>query len=64
MEFGVETQEITDDNMSLMEYRERKEEWNRIIDHRKNLAQQIFNTIDTGQLYKIDEPLNEDEEKD
>ncbi len=41
-----------------MEYRERREEWNKIIDHRKNLAHQIFNTIDTRELYRI----NEDEE--
>jgi len=36
-----------DDNMSLLEYRERREEWNKIIDHRQKLAKHIFNTVDT-----------------
>ena len=64
IEFGLPSQEINDDNISLMEYRERRQEWNRIIDYRQNLAHQIFNTVDTKQLYKIDEPLNDDEEKE
>ena len=51
-----------DDNMSLMEYRERKEEWNSIIVHRQKIAHQIFNTVDSKDLYRIDEPLNEDED--
>lgn len=42
-----------DDNVSLLEERERKEEWNKIIDHRQHLARQIFNTIDTKELFKI-----------
>ena len=51
-----------DDNVSLLEERERKEEWNRIIDHRSNLARQIFNTIDTKELFKI-EAIDEEEEE-
>ena len=49
--------------MSLMGDRERKEEWNKIIDHRQKIAQHIFNTVDTKELYKIEEPLNEDEDE-
>ena len=48
----------------MLEYRERREQWNQIIEHRQKLANQIFNTIDTKELYreleKIEEPLNED----
>lgn len=43
-----------------MEYRERREEWNKIIDHRQKIAQHIFNTVDTKELFQIQEPLDED----
>jgi hypothetical protein len=36
----------------MMEYRERREQWNNLIDHRQKLAHQIFNTVDTKELYK------------
>ena len=51
-----------DDNKSLMEYRERREEWNKIIDHRQKIAQHIFNTVDTKELFQIQEPLDEDQD--
>ena len=45
-----------------MEYRERREEWNKIIDHRQKIAQHIFNTVDTKELFQIQEPLDQDQD--
>ena len=60
-EFGPSSEVAEDDNRSLLEYRDRRQQWNNIIQHRQKIAGHIFNTVDSKDLQIMEEVEEEDE---